>query len=163
MYKTDDILINKIIPNRGSFRFFVVFTTILLGGIITASSFLVPAKWHLSTTFLDTNEGAYISWGLIAISAIYAAFNVFLDPAYISYLVSMGLIGVSFFINKQKINNWIVHGFISLYMIDNFQFLINAKVGGLWKVLHYFFYALQLALTMFGLIKLDKFNLFSIE
>lgn len=139
------------IPSNPIFWIFLFFIIVLLFGLLTLSSDLVPSEFHLHSKF-DGNFGSSI---LLGLNAFYAFCNILQDESIISFLVFLVFAGTSLMMNEKVINNWILYGILTLLMINNMQFVNNMEVGNLWIILHYSMYALQLVLFMFGLIKSD--------
>lgn len=163
VYNADELIILRRMPSNSMFYIFFILLLIFLFGFLTINSKLVPEQFHLNTQFFDSEAGFIknlISYSLISICALYALSNVLLDPSWIYYILISILMITSFALNRKQVNIWVVYGLMSLLMIDNYQYIVNVKVSRLWSGIHYIIYAIQLAMIIFGLIKLDNYNFF---
>ena len=160
MYKVDDILISRTFPNNPNFLLFLFTIAIFYFGFLTINSKLVPADWHLNTTFWEKGKGNYVSMGLLVITGLYTFSNILMDSSFISYMVLFSFFSTSLILNRNKVNVWVIYGLMSLFMTNNLKYIINANIGTGWHILHYLIYAIQIGMTLFGLTKLENYNIF---
>ena len=144
-------------PSNPNFWIFLFTVTVLLFGFLTLNSNLVPENFHLHYKFYD---GDVISSILLGVNVLYAFLNILKDTASVSYLILLVFSITSLILNSKIVNNWIIYAISTLFMVNNMQYVTNMDVGIGWFIFHYFIYALQLSLFMFGLIKLEDFKFF---
>lgn len=159
-YRVSDVYHH--IPNNPNFYIFLITVIILMFGLLVLNSKFVPSNFHLNYKFYDTSgKGGKVGVLLLAITGFYAFMNMCMNyHSLISYLVLFAFSTVSLVLNKKVVNVWIIYGILSLFMLNDMQYVINIKIGSGWIILHYFIYALQIAMFLFSLIKLDNFNFF---
>ena len=159
-YNPSDVY--KHIPNNPNFYIFLFAVAALLIGLLTVNSKFVPKDYHLNYKFYDSSGiGGKIGASVLVVNAFWALMNVFMN--YNSFISNMGLLAfstTSLILNKKIINVWVIYGIISLFMINNMRYVNNINIGTGWVALHYLFYAFQLAMFFFALLKLEDFNFF---
>lgn len=157
-YKMQDMVINNYLPNDNYFRVFLLLILILLMGFLTMNKFL-PSSLKLGTKFYEGNKD-YITLILIILNAFYVFSNILLDPSRYSYLF-FGIVSTTgLILHKKVVNIWIIYALLSLFMINNFNFLINVRISKGWSGLHSFIHAFQIAMCLFGLIKEENYQFF---
>lgn len=160
LYKSSDVY--RHIPNNPRFYFIAFMILLFLFGFLIINSKLVPEQFHLNYKFWDAKGiGGKISAGLIAFNVLWALLNILINPnEMFSYLLLLSGCITSLVLNRKVVNIWIVYGIISLFMINNLEYVINIDISPAWIYGHYIVYAFQLAMMFFGLIKLENFNFF---
>lgn len=138
--------------DTGRYGVFLLVILILYGGLLVLNSNLVPKQFHLTQEVF--NKKGYITFALYGIFAIYIISNMFFDPSFKGYLFFFLLVAGPYAFNySDNQNNWIIYAFFTLFMVDNYRYVTNIKVPGVWKIIHYGLYAFQIALMLFSLTK----------
>ena len=152
----------KHIPNNPNFYIFLFAVLALYIGLLTLNSKFVPEKYHLNVKFYDSSGiGGKIGASLLAVNAFWCFMNIVMNfNSVISNILLLGFSMTSLILNKKIINVWIIYGILTLFMINNMRYVNNINIGQGWIMMHYFFYAFQLAMFFFSLIKLEDFNFF---
>lgn len=165
MYKQGDVTLNPMLPNNPNFFNFLICIIIIMGGFLFLNSKFVPEAFHTPEVIQIKNPtkykpGEYIIIGLFLLNLLYALSNIFLDPdskAYFAFSVLGLIVIVTLAIYNQGISTSVLFSSLSLFMIDNFKYIINRQVSGIWYKIHYLLYASQIGITIYSLIKSSNF------